>query len=281
MHTPVLLDQLVDGLKIVNGGQYIDATFGAGGDSLAIVQRGGTVLGIEIDEQMYKQGLLKYANLINQQKKLRLVLGNYRNIDKIARNNQFYPVNGIVFDLGLSMDQLNQPVRGFSFKNKSDILDMRLDTNSSVTAAQLINQSSADELYSNLARFCEEPQLWIIVQAIIKQRRHKLIKTVGDLRQAIDQVITDEREKVYRRIFQGLRMMVNQELNNLKEALEKSLRLLKPEGRLAVISFHSVEDRLVKMTLKKQGARMIHKSVIRAKQPLRFERSAKLRIYQL
>lgn len=278
MHRPVLLQEVINYFNIKAGGLYIDATFGEGNHSAEILARGGKVLGIEWDFNQYKRAKIKNQRYITQLKKLILIKGNFKNIEQIAKQNNFYPVDGVLFDLGLSMWQLEKSGRGFSFKKLSEPLDMRLSDELKNKASDLINSLSPKELYEILATYSEEVNSWSIVKTIIRTRSLKKIKLVGDLISVINKAIRKKDEKVYRRVFQALRIAVNKEFENLEKGLEGALNLIKKEGRIMVIAFHSLEDRLVKRFVYKNNLTLLTKKPVTSRTNLSFERSAKLRV---
>lgn len=263
-HTPVLLKEVIEALKIEKGKKYIDATFGGGGHFAEIVRRGGIVLGIDQDRDAVRGSV---------------VWGNFRNIEKIAKENGFESVNGILFDLGVSSHQLDTPGRGFSYRFTNAPLDLRLDQTKGVTAAQLVNQASTEELYEIFARFSEEELARPIARAIGSARTVKPIETTGDLVRVVGR-----RPAVLSRIFQALRIAVNDELGALRSGLVGAKELLEPNGRLVVLTFHSLEDRIVKQFMRQVGWNVVTKKPIvadlaeRARNPR--ARSAKLRIAQ-
>jgi len=270
MHTPVLLDEAVKALEVKNGKKYIDATFGEGGHSLGILEKGGKVLGIEWDEDKVKS----QKSRVKSYKNLKLVWGNFKNIEKIAKENDFYPVDDVLFDLGLSMEQIEKSGRGFSYKRINEPLDMRISQKLDRTAADIINSLSGQELYEVFARNSEEVRSWSIAQAIVGARSLKRIETVGDL-----VTIIRGNENTLRRIFQALRIEVNQEFDNLKEGLRGVIKILKKEGRVVVITFHPLEDRIVKQFVVNNKLVSLIRKPIMAKNGKRFERSAKMRIF--
>jgi 16S rRNA (cytosine1402-N4)-methyltransferase len=275
MHRPVLLKSAIDGLNIRPGGKYIDATFGEGGHAKEIIKRGGKVLGIDIDQCQMSN--VKCQNKIIKNNSLRLVNGNFKYIEKIAKTNDFFPIDGVLFDLGLSMSQIMESERGFSYQRPNELLDMRLDIGQELTAEKIINNFSLNELYEILATFSEELNSRSIARAIIGARQLKKIERVGDLLTIIDRAVGKKDRKVYARVFQGLRIAVNSELENLKKGLAGTLKILKKEGRIVVISFHSLEDRLVKQFIRQNHLKEIDKN-FSGRQRLSFERSAKLRV---
>ncbi len=261
MHHPVLLQAVLDNLNVKPGGKYIDATLGEGGDTMAILEHGGNVLAIDMDENQ----IAKFKN-----KNAICVQDNFKDIEKIAKENDFYPVDGIVFDLGLSMRQLNESGRGFSFKKIHEPLDMRMNTDEEETAADLVNGLNKDGLYELFASYSEDLNSRIIAEKIVESRIRRRIKTVGDLIAVIDKAIGRKDQGTYRRIFQALRIAVNHELDNLRQGLSGALNLIGVEGRIVVVTFHSLEDRIVK----KYGGGQL----VKGDRNLQFERSAKLRV---
>ena len=276
MHTPVLLQEAIDGLKVKKDGLYIDATFGEGGHAIEIVRRGGKVLGIDLDQ--YQISNIKYQNDISKFKNLKLVQGNFNNIEQIAKENNFFPVDGILFDLGLSMAQIDSSGRGFSYNKLNEALDMRINLDYDEKAASIINRYSEEELYEIFAKYSEDLNSRAIAKATVFNRRLKKITIVGNLVRIIRETLKRSDEKTYRRIFQALRIKVNNEFENLQQGLRKSLAILKKDGRIAVITFHSLEDRLVKNFIRENNLVQVNKKIITGDRDLRFERSAKLRI---
>lgn len=278
MHNPVLLQEVINSLAVKNGGLYIDATFGEGGHALEIIKKGGKVLGIEWDVQQYRRARVKYQKYLLENQNLILVNGNFKDIEEIAKKNNFFPVNGIVFDLGLSMNQLKDSQRGFSFKKENELLDMRISNKIKVKASDLLNNLSREQLYEIFAKYSEEINASFIAQAIVNARLMKKIELVKDLITIIDKALDKKDERVYRRIFQALRIAVNDELRNLKKGLLGAVNLLKKTGRLVVISFHSLEDRIIKQFVREQKLVITNKKPIISKRNFSFERSAKLRV---
>jgi 16S rRNA (cytosine1402-N4)-methyltransferase len=258
-HIPVLLEEAVNGLQVAPGKRFIDATYGGGGHASEIVRRGGEVLGIDVDPDTGPNA----------------VHGNFRNIVKIAKENGFESVDGILFDLGVSSHQLDTAGRGFSYRFGDAPLDLRLNQDEGIPAAEYLQTVSENQLYEILATFGEEEHSRTIASLIVRARHVKPIATTGDLLKIIN-------KKSASQVFQALRIVVNDELNALKEGLIGVKEILKPGGRLAVISFHSLEDRIVKMFLKTDAWKLITKKPIvpgseEIKENKR-SRSAKLRI---
>lgn len=276
MHTPVLLEQVIEALDIRKGGLYIDATFGEGGYSKAILDRGGKVLGIDLDPEQINNSEFRIQN--SELKNLKLVEGNFTDIEKIAKKNNFYPVDGIVFDLGLSMRQIDHSGRGFSFKKLNEPLDMRMSLETKMTANYLLNRLSESQLYEIFAKNSEEINSQKIAHEIILKRQFKKLETVGDLISCIDKAVGEHDNNAYRRIFQALRIQVNDEFNNIKKSLIGSTKIINDNGKIAVVTFHSLEDRIVKKFSKTQGIKLLNKKPIVSQKSKSFERSAKLRV---
>lgn len=274
MHTPVLLPNVIQGLEIKEGKKYIDATVGEGGHLKSILDKKGVVLGIDWDERQIKSLRIH----LKDNKNLTLAIGNFADIESIAKKHNFYPVDGVIFDLGLSMGQINKAGRGFSYKNLTELLDMRINQNTDVTAAELINKLNEEELYDAFSKYSEEIYSRPIAQSIVKRRSIKKIATVGDLLKAIDSALQKKDEKSYARIFQALRIAVNHELENLNDGMEGALKLLKPNGRLLTITFHSIEDRIVKQFIKRHDLEIYSKTFTQNTLGPAYERSAKLRV---
>jgi 16S rRNA (cytosine1402-N4)-methyltransferase len=265
-HTPVLLEETIEALAVQPGGRYIDCTLGGGGHAATILDRsspGGQLLGIDADPEAIKVAkarLEAYSNstlLINQ---------NFVNLRDICIKYHFFPVHGILFDLGLSSLQLNGNGRGFSFQHDAP-LDMRLSPNQQVTAAEIVNNSSEVELARLIKTLGEESRGSKIAHYIVQQRP---IKTTLELAQTVEQAVGGRRGRIHpvTKTFLALRIAVNQELEHLQSALEQAVDLLGFEGRLVVISYHSLEDRIVKYFLRREAIgeearlRLVNKKVI-------------------
>jgi 16S rRNA (cytosine1402-N4)-methyltransferase len=286
-HESVLVKEVVSALHIEKGKKYIDATVGNGGHTLEILKLGGHVLGIELDPKMLEiaQKRLKDAG----QKNFKLVNGNFTDIDKIAQENEWNEVSGIVFDLGVTNLHLKDLERGFSFENPNAPLDMRMNPEAQgVKGSDLLNVLREDQL-RNLFEITLEPGAakWITGR-VIHSRELKPISSVGDLLEISNGLKIGKPGLNEATLpFLALRITVNSELTNLEEVLPKAFDLLGKGGRLVVISFHSKEDVLVKNFYKDmvgQGAKMItFKPVTAGEDELsvnRRSRSAKLRILE-
>ncbi len=284
-HTPVLLKETIDFLNIEKGKKYIDATVGGGGHTEAILKAGGKVLGIDWDPEAI-EAAKRHLRTACPDAFWKIVRGSFGYLSEIAERESFGKVNGILFDLGVSSHQLEVFERGFSFQADAP-LDMRMDPGLAVTAADLLKVLSKKQLYALFIEFAQEKRAWAIADAIVRARKIKPIKTTKQLADLVVKVYGDRR-KIRRihpstKVFLALRIAINSELENLKLALPRAVGLLKPEGRMIVISFHGSEDRIVKMFFKKEKKLKIltKKPIIPSEEELRINprcRSAKLRV---
>ena len=279
-HIPVMVQEIIEGLQIKPGKRYIDATIGGGGHGWEIVRRGGDLLGIDVDRDALEFTKGKFevgSEKLEGQGTWKIVQGNFRDIGKLAREHGFETVDGVLFDLGVSSYQLDSASRGFSYRFGDAPLDLRLDQKKGRTAADIIAGASEEELYEIFAKYGEEERAGAIAHAVVLARRVKPIATTGQLA-----AIVSESQPTLSRVFQALRIAVNDELEALREGLLGSESLLVSGGRLAVISFHSLEDRIVKEFFKRAIWKMITKRPQRAsfhevEENIR-SRSAKLRV---
>ncbi len=248
IHVPVLLKETIDSLDIHPDGFYIDGTLGDGGHSMEILKRlSDKGLLVSIDHDPYAIEFVKkyYKKYMNPNWKI--YRSNFKEIDKIAQQIGRTP-DGIVLDLGISSRQLeNSHNRGFSYNEDKEPLDMRMDTTLNVTAKDLLNMLSENELSYIFKKYGEEKYSSKIAKAV--KQNISDINTVGDLKRIIYKVVQADNSNIKnpsRRVFQALRIVVNDELHNLEQALENSFKILNKNGRISVISFHSLEDRIVK-----------------------------------
>ncbi len=250
IHVPVLYQEVLAGLQPKPGGRYIDCTVGAGGHAQGILEASspnGQLLGIDADPEAIA---LARKQLAPYGERVVLVNDNFIHLEEIARRHGFYPVDGILFDLGLSSMQLAAAERGFSFRRNGP-LDMRFDPRHGEMAADLVNRLPVGKLAEILRRYGEEPRAWSIARAIVA---HRPLKTTGELAVVVEKVVgRGGRIHPATRTFQALRIAVNRELQALEEALTQALNLLASGGRLAVISYHSLEDRLVKEFMNRES----------------------------
>lgn len=260
-HIPVLLKESIDLLNLFESGIYVDCTLGGGGHTMEIKTRSpkSKVIGIDTDYEAILATQTKLAGFEN----IEIINDNFKNLKNLVKK----PVDGILFDLGVSSYQIDEPSRGFSLQ-KDGPLDMRMDQSQKLRAQDIVNSSSQEELEKIFKEFGEERFSRRTAKAIIKERETKDIKSTFQLKEIIEKAIPiwKKRESVTR-IFQSLRIAVNQELGNLKTALEDAIDLLKPRGRIVVISYHSLEDRIVKHLFKQAGQE--EKLEILTKKPVR------------
>lgn len=306
-HIPVLLNEATRSLNIKKGKNYIDCTLGGGGHTKEILRLQGNVLGIDVDTDAIKYaGKFLAPHLLSACpatfsfherspdgyqpvpvpnypissgpeasppsycSKLILHQGNFIDLKKIVDLHQFYPVAGILFDLGVSSHQLETPSRGFSFNTEST-LDMRMDQNLEVKALDLVNVLNEGELNELFNKLGEENLSRGVAHALVLARKLKKIETGRELAEIVRKIYqkrysTQSKINPATKVFQALRIAVNDELNNLKSVLPVALEILEPEGKLVIISFHSLEDRIVKDFFKEKEAEK--KLKIIAKHPI-------------
>ena len=250
-HIPVLKDETIELLNIKENGTYVDGTLGAGGHSKAILEKAKIkrLIGIDQDDDALfaaKENLKSFENVI-------FVHDNFKNIDKILENLDETEVDGILVDIGVSSYQIDEADRGFSFRYDAK-LDMRMDKTNSFSAYELVNEYSEEELTRVIKDYGEEKFAKSIARHILKAREQKTIETTKELENIILSSVPRYRgqdgKSNVQRTFQAIRIEVNSELDVLKEFLNKAISKLKKGGRLAVISFHSLEDRIVKQKFK-------------------------------
>lgn len=260
IHIPVLCKEVLEGLKADNPGIYLDCTVGIGGHAEAILKQNPLNRLIGIDRDLEALELTK-ERLAPFGERVQLYHANYKEIGEILKRtvegeglSSPYYLNGVLFDLGVSSLQLDRAERGFSFQ-KDAFLDMRMDQSQGFTAFDLINRASSKELEEIFVKFGEERWARRISKRIIEERKVGKIRTTGQLMQIVQSAIPESFQSRRRhpatKIFQALRIVVNQELEFLGEALEKAVSFLKLGGRLCILSFHSLEDRIVKDTFLK------------------------------
>lgn len=258
-HIPVLLEEVLELLQVKSGKKYIDCTLGGGGHTAMLLEKGAIVLAIDQDIEAIENAK---ANLEYRLKKSELILrhGNFAHLKEIAVGAGFGKVSGILLDLGVSSHQLETYYRGFSFSPRfageagNSPLDMRMDpTTQTVTAADLVNAGGEKELANLFWKFGEEKASRVIAKAIVEFRKTKKIETTNELAEIILKVrrrTEKDRTHPATRVFQALRIAVNDEMDSLEAVLPQAVEILETGGRLAVISFHSLEDRIVKNFMK-------------------------------
>ena len=240
-HTPALLEASIDGLSLRPDGVYVDATFGGGGHSREILRR----LGPEGRLYAFDQDEDAQANLPDDGR-LVFVHGNFRYLKNFMRYHGVEQIDGLLADLGVSSHHFDDEGRGFSFRFEEGSLDMRMNRRASLRAADVLATYSQEDLASVLRRYGELSQAGRAADLIVKARSQQPVETVARLREALAPVLQDRKKKELAMVCQALRIEVNGEREALQQLLRQSLELLRPGGRLAVISYHSLEDRMVK-----------------------------------
>ncbi|MEG0356372.1 MAG: 16S rRNA (cytosine(1402)-N(4))-methyltransferase RsmH [Christensenellaceae bacterium] len=253
-HVPVLFQETLDALLLQDGKTIVDGTLGGGGHSLGMLKKimpNGTLIGIDKDMQAINRCTTR---LEEYQQQIKFVHDDFKNITQILKNLEIEKIDGAVLDLGVSSFQLDEGERGFSY-NQEAPLDMRMNKESSITAKQIVNEYSQKELTRIIKEYGEENWAARIAQFIVEERQKKEIETTVELTQIIKNAIpaSARREGPHpaKRTFQAIRIEVNGELAGLKQAMYDYAQALKSGGRLAVITFHSLEDRIVKQAFKK------------------------------
>jgi 16S rRNA (cytosine1402-N4)-methyltransferase len=239
-HIPALISESIQGLSIRPEGTYVDVTFGGGGHSAEILKhlKNGSLYAFDQDTDALENTL--------KDKRLTLVHGNFRYLKNYLRYLNVDQVDGIIADLGVSFHQIDELSRGFSFKSDAEI-DMRMNKNSDFTAAKLLNEYDVSKLAYILGEYGEVPNSWRIAQAVVEKRNVKRFGKISELVEVLEKFAPKKIEnKFYAKVFQALRIEVNHEMDALIEFLETTPSVLKKGGRLVVISYHSLEDRLVK-----------------------------------
>jgi len=284
IHKPVMLDKVLYYLKVTPGKIYVDATCGLGGHSSAILRelnRTGLLIGIDRDIESLEiaKNILK-----NYGDNFLLFNTTYDRIPEVLENLNIAKVDGILFDLGFSSYHIEKSKRGFSFQRPEEPLDMRFSKDDSLTAEYILNNFSEEELAEIFYKYGEEPNAFKIARKIVEIRKVKPLKYVGDLLEVIGKSTQNYKRHPATRIFQALRIAVNKELDLLERALEITPNILNPQGRIVVITYHSLEDRIVKNFLKNNRDKfeiITKKPVVPSKEEIennKRARSAKLRV---
>lgn len=255
-HQSVLLNEVIYYLDIKPAGVYLDATLGGGGHAFQIAKRmnnQGLIIGIDQDQTAIQASQVRLANVVPR---VKLFRSNFEAIPDILKDLEINQIDGVLFDLGVSSPQLDEEERGFSYKSEAP-LDMRMDRSQPFSASHLVNSASVDDLTRIIGEYGEERWAKRIAIFIDRQRREGEIKTTGELAEIIKNAIPAAARRTgphpARRTFQALRIAVNNELEVLEKALEETIPLLRQGGRIVVISFHSLEDRIVKNVFAKEA----------------------------
>jgi len=255
-HNPVLLQESIDALVSDPSGTYIDCTYGGGGHSREIFKRldsKGKLIGFDQDNDVL-------PNLISENdSQFLFVPQNFRHLRRYLRIYGIEQVDGLLADLGVSSHQFDEPERGFSYRFDAP-LDMRMDQSIEMTAADLVNQFSAAELQSIFSKYGEVRNSKSLAEQIVKMRRLKPVKTINDFLAVVNPLVRGNRAKYLAQVFQAIRIEVNDEMGALLDLLNQATEILKPGGKLVIISYHSLEDRLVKNFIKSGNADGVHQS---------------------
>jgi 16S rRNA (cytosine1402-N4)-methyltransferase len=253
-HIPVLAAEALEGLALEAGGYYVDATFGRGGHTALILQalgREGCLLALDRDPQAIEAGRRRFADEV----RLTLVHASFADLASLVPAHAHeHPCRGVLFDLGVSSPQLETPARGFSFRADGP-LDMRMDPTSGEPVSAWLARAGVDEIRQVIATYGEERFARRVAQAIVSARRGGTLKTTGELATLVAGAVRTREPGKHpaTRTFQALRMFINDELGQLERGLSAALSVLAPGGRLAVISFHSLEDRAVKSFMQRES----------------------------
>lgn len=243
-HIPVLLNEAVDALRVKADGVYVDCTFGGGGHSREILR----YLGPEGKLYAFDQDEAAKRNLPDDNR-IFFVPFNFRHLNRMLRFHGVAEVDGILADLGVSSHQFDEADRGFSTRFDAE-LDMRMDQRQPMTAAKLIQELREEELVRILSEYGEVTNAKTLARTIVTYRASVPLQTIQQFKDAIGSVVRGNPHKYFAQVFQALRIAVNDEMGALREMLEQTVSVLKPGGRLAVITFHSIEDRMVKWFMK-------------------------------
>ncbi len=248
-HIPVLLNECLEALNIKDNGIYVDTTLGGGGHSKEILKSNNSIKLYSFDRD---SEAIEYAGELLKEfgDRSTLIHSNYDQLRTKLALEKVKRIDGILFDLGVSFHQITDPERGFSF-SKDGKLDMRMDNRDKITAFEIVNEFSFEELSKIFFEYGEEKKAKLIAGKIVKQRSIKKIETTGELSSLIDEVIKGPmRVKSKARIFQALRIFINGELESIKIAIKEAVDILNPGGRIVVITYHSLEDRIIKQFFK-------------------------------
>ncbi|MBK7433450.1 MAG: 16S rRNA (cytosine(1402)-N(4))-methyltransferase RsmH [Chitinophagaceae bacterium] len=239
-HVPVLLKEAIDGLNIRPGGIYVDCTFGGGGHSRAILQHlnsQGKLLVFDQDEDARRN--------LSDDPRMVFIPQNFRHLQRFLRLHKVQRVDGILADLGVSSHQFDEAGRGFSTRFDAD-LDMRMDQRLTLTAADLLNQQTESQLHKLFEQYGEVTNARTLARTIVQKRAITPFRTINECKHALHDVVKGNPQKYFAQVFQALRIAVNDELGALQDLLIQVPDVLNPGGRVAIITFHSLEDRLVK-----------------------------------
>jgi 16S rRNA (cytosine1402-N4)-methyltransferase len=239
-HVPVLLNEVTEGLHIKEDGIYVDCTFGGGGHSKAILEK----LGANAKLIVFDQDETARKNLPDDERVI-FIPHNFRHLQRFLRLHKINTVDGILADLGVSSHQFDEAGRGFSTRFNAS-LDMRMDQRQTITAFDVVNTFSEQQLHKLFEQYGEVTNAKTLAKTIVQVRSSSSLQTIDAFKNALREIVKGNPNKYFAQVFQALRIEVNDELGALKEMLQQTPKLLKPGGRMAIITFHSLEDRLVK-----------------------------------
>lgn len=286
-HKSVLLKEVISALGISKGKWYLDCTLGDGGYTLKILEQDGKVLGLDVDPEAISRTKKRIGSLGEKE----FIQGNFRDIKDLISKTEFADQKfaGAIFDLGVSSLQLETPQRGFSF-GKDGPLDMRMDPSLGIRAWDLVNNLSRKELYEIFNKFGEEKYSWELANAVVSARKVKPFSTTTELAEVVKKAVRGNKQDINpaTKVFQALRIFVNDELGALQEGIEDIKEYIDQNGCIIIISFHSLEDRIVKSTFRKWedegfGEILTQKPIIPTLKEVEQNsrsRSAKMRIFK-
>jgi len=244
-HIPVMLKETIDALNVKQDGIYFDGTLGGGGHSFAILRKGGRIIGTDLDNEALEECEKRFSSF---DKKFILKHGNFKNAKQFLAEEGINSIDGAVIDLGISSHQVDADYRGFSYKQNAR-LDMRMNCESGLDAEYVVNNYEEKKLADIIYTYGEERYSRRIAAAIVRERAKEPIVTTGQLVEIIKNCVPfDPKSHPAKKTFQAIRIEVNGELDGLKEGIEDIFSMIKPGGRFSIISFHSLEDRIVKQT---------------------------------
>ncbi|CAN5827122.1 16S rRNA (cytosine(1402)-N(4))-methyltransferase RsmH [soil metagenome] len=255
-HVPVLLNESIDGLNIMPDGIYVDCTFGGGGHSSKILQqlgKQGKLIAFDQDEAARKN--------LPEDERVLFIPQNFKHLQRFLRLHKISQVDGILADLGVSSHQFDEADRGFSIRFDA-ALDMRMDQRQTITAADVLKNFTEQQLHKMLEQYGEVTNSKTLAKTIVEKRAITPLQTISEFKQALQSVVKGIPQKYFAQVFQALRIEVNDELGALKELLEQIPVVLKPGGRIAIITFHSLEDRIVKNFFKSGAVTEVEKDEI-------------------
>jgi 16S rRNA (cytosine1402-N4)-methyltransferase len=244
-HRPVLLNEAIDALKIKPNGMYVDCTFGGGGHSREILKK----LGPAAKLVAFDQDADAQRNVPDDERVI-FVPHNFKHLQRFLRLHRIDAVDGILADLGVSSHQFDEASRGFSTRFEA-ALDMRMDQRQELTAADVLNTFSEERLHKLFEQYGEVTNSKTLARTIVQVRQNVPLKTIDNFKQAVSSAVKGNPNKYFAQVFQALRIEVNDEFGALKEMLQQSPQVMKPGARIAIITFHSLEDRIVKIFFKK------------------------------